>query len=212
MSRSAVPRASLWARRAERALWGAGAFLLVGSLGWKAFGAWSAKRDLDRFDRVAGAAVEAAEPVDMSLWSEARRKGYEESLSRDLGPTIAVLSIAKLRLTVPVLEGTGAITLDRGAGHIEGTAAPGSDGNVGIAGHRDGFFRPLKDVSKGDVVELRTSSGTSTYIVDELKIVDPGEISVLDATSRPTLTLVTCYPFYFVGSAPKRFVVRAVRQ
>ena len=110
-----------------------------------------------------------------------------------------------------MLSGTDDYTLDRAVGHIEDTAQPGADGNSGIAGHRDGFFRGLKDIIPGDVIELDTLQGKDVYRVERTWIVNPEDVSVLDPTSAPALTLVTCYPFYFVGSAPKRFIVRAVR-
>jgi len=109
-----------------------------------------------------------------------------------------------------VLPGTDDGTLDRAVGHIEGTAKPGTDGNAGIAGHRDGFFRGLKDISPGDVIELDTLQGNDSYRVERVWVVDPEDVSVLDPTSTRALTLVTCYPFYYVGSAPRRFIVRAV--
>jgi len=110
-----------------------------------------------------------------------------------------------------VLRGTSDRTLDRGAGHIEDTAMPGSDGNAGIAGHRDGFFRGLKDVVVGDAIELDTLQGKQVYRIERTWIVKPDEMSVLDPTSEPSITLVTCHPFYYVGSAPDRYIVRAVR-
>ncbi len=110
-----------------------------------------------------------------------------------------------------MLPGTDDRTLDRAVGHIEGTAQPGTDGNSGIAGHRDGFFRGLKDITPGDVIELDTLQGKDVYRVERTWVVNPEDVSVLDPTSTRALTLVTCYPFYFVGSAPRRFIVRAVR-
>jgi sortase A len=148
----------------------------------------------------------------MTLWSDSRVRHYRESLDRDAGPAIGVLRIAKIGLTVPILDGTDELTLDRGVGHIEGTDLPGGRGNVGIAGHRDGFFRGLKDVGVGDVVELRTPTGALTYAVSDVRIVNPDELSVLEPTGEPSITLVTCYPFYFVGAAPQRYVVRAIRR
>lgn len=114
-----------------------------------------------------------------------------------------------MNLEVPVLEGTDDFTLNRAVGHIEGTAEPGQNGNVGIAGHRDGFFRGLKDIQVGDAIEVITQTATSHYLVDEILIVSPQDVSVLRRRSRASLTLVTCYPFYFVGSAPKRFIIHA---
>jgi len=110
-----------------------------------------------------------------------------------------------------VLPGTDDRILDRALGHVEGTAPPGTDGNSGIAGHRDGFFRGLKDIVPGDAIELDTLDGKESYRVERTWVVDPEDVSVLDPTSTRALTLVTCYPFYFVGSAPRRFIVRAVR-
>ncbi len=110
---------------------------------------------------------------------------------------------------MPVLEGTDDLTLDRGVGHIPGTAALGEAGNVGIAGHRDGFFRGLKDVHVGDTIDVYTQRGRSRYVVDEIQIVSPDNVSVLAPRAEPSLTLVTCYPFYFVGSAPSRYIVHA---
>ena len=109
------------------------------------------------------------------------------------------------------MPGTDDGTLDRAVGHIEGTAKPGTDGNSGIAGHRDGFFRGLKDIVAGDVIELDTIEGKDSYRVERTWVVDPDDVSVLDPTPARALTLVTCYPFYYVGSAPRRFIVRAVR-
>jgi len=122
-----------------------------------------------------------------------------------------MLHIPRIRLSVPVLEGTDDVTLNRGLSHIEETAAPGADGNAGIAGHRDGFFRGLKDAVVGDVIELETLRETQRYRIERIWIVDPSDVSVLDPTATQSITLVTCYPFYFVGSAPQRFIVRAVR-
>ena len=111
-----------------------------------------------------------------------------------------------------MLEGVGSRTLRRGAGHIPATPRPEEGaGNVGIAAHRDSFFRGLKDVRKNDTVELTTLDGTFRYEVEWTKIVQPEDVSVLEPTDEPALTLVTCYPFYYVGSAPQRFIVRAVR-
>ena len=122
---------------------------------------------------------------------------------------LAVLRIPKLRLEVPVLDGTDAFTLNRGVGRIAGTSRPGQGGNVGIAGHRDSFFRPLRDINAGDSIELVTTSGTDIYAVDRVRITTPADISALSPKTEPSLTLVTCYPFYFVGPAPQRYVVEA---
>jgi len=112
-------------------------------------------------------------------------------------------------LCVPVFNGTDALTLNRGAGRIVETAWPGEQGNIGIAAHRDGFFRGLKDVGLGDTIEMVTLSQTETYIIDRITIVDPSDVSVLQPRQRTSLTLITCYPFYFLGSAPQRYIVQA---
>ena len=146
---------------------------------------------------------------DFSLWSEKRIMAYEQSLAEHIDPPLAVLRISKVHLEVPVLEGTDDLVLNRGVGHIAGTVQPGEDGNIGIAGHRDGFFRVLKDVGPGDTLELATPSHTDTYIVDQIVLVRPDDVSVLQPRSVSSLTLVTCYPFYYVGSAPERYIVQA---
>ena len=148
--------------------------------------------------------------VDFRLWSPKRVQAYRASLETNVVSTLAVLRIPKIELEVPVLEGTDDLSLNRGVGWIAGTARPDQHGNVGIAGHRDGFFRGLKDISVGDKLELQTVASTEEYIVDEIEIVSPQDSSVLRPRPQTSLTLVTCYPFYFVGSAPQRYIVHAV--
>jgi sortase A len=126
------------------------------------------------------------------------------------GSSLAVLRVPGVDLEVPVHAGTAESVLSRGAGLIEGTAAPGSPGNVGIAAHRDSFFRPLERVAVGDLIELDTLERTIQYRITELSVVEPTDVHVLDEIGRPVLTLVTCYPFRFVGNAPQRYIVRAV--
>jgi sortase A len=147
--------------------------------------------------------------VDTSLWSEARIKGYEESLTADLSAPSALLHIPSIDLTVPVLEGVDEVSLNRGVGRIPGTARVGGQGNLGIAGHRDGYFRRLKDIGPGSRLELETLSGRQTYTVSDIWIVKPSDVHVLKPTEENSITLVTCYPFYFVGHAPERYIVRA---
>ena len=206
----------------ERCLIVSGVTLLGFAGGARLTGEIQKQRDLKRFESALlaaappagrGAATGGSAPaVDTSLWSPERIKAYEESLRKELGTPLAILSIPKVGLEVPVLEGTDDLTLNRGVGLIEGTARPGESGNVGIAGHRDGFFRGLKDVGAGDTIEMRTLSARDLYVVESVRIVSPDDVQVLDPTSSPVLTLVTCYPFYFVGSAPQRWIVRAVRR
>jgi sortase A len=153
--------------------------------------------------------MRTGEKVDFSLWSDKRVQAYVESLvSKDAAPA-AVLRIPKLDLEVPVYDGTDDLTLNRGVGRIIGTARLDQIGNIGIAGHRDGFFRGLKDIGPGDTVEVMLPSRTDQYVVEKIKITSPGDVSPLQPTTKPSLTLVTCYPFYFVGSAPQRYIVHA---
>src|SRR3954447_22235832 len=132
----------------------------------------------------------ASEKLDVSLWSQKRIAAYEKSLAVYSAPPLAVLRIDKVHLEVPVLEGTDDFVLDRGVGHIAGTVSPGEEGNSGIAGHRDGFFRVLKDVNPGDILELITVNRTETFVVDEILLVDPHDVSVLAPRPFPSLTLV----------------------
>jgi len=147
--------------------------------------------------------------VDFGLWSKKRIARYEESLTQRFDPPLAVLRISRVHLAVPVFEGTDDLTLNRGVGHIVGTGGLGEEGNAGIAGHRDGFFRALKDVAPGDVIVLAMPVRTDRYTVDKIEIVRPDNVSVLRPRPMRSLTLVTCYPFYLIGSAPQRFIVRA---
>jgi len=123
---------------------------------------------------------------------------------------LGVLHLEKLGLRVPVFEGTGELNLNNGVGWIGGTAKPGEYGNVGIAGHRDGFFRGLKNISIGDSIEISTVELTTRYRVDQIEIVQRENIGVLEARQNSSVTLVTCYPFYFIGNAPQRFIVHGV--
>lgn len=145
---------------------------------------------------------------NFSLWSTKRIQAYEDSLANHFAPALALLRIPKIDLEVPILEGTDDLSLNRAVGHIVGTPRPGEVGNIAIAGHRDGFFRGLKDISTGDTIEIVTAGGVNKYVVDKISVVDPTDVSVLSATAQPSITLVTCYPFYFIGSAPQRYIVQ----
>jgi sortase A len=148
--------------------------------------------------------------VDFALWSLKRVEAYKDSLGKKEDRPLAVLRIPKIHLEVPVYNNTDDLTLNRGVGRILGTARVGEGGNLGIAGHRDGFFRGLKDVAVGDEIKLARSGKSDTYVVEKIQIVNPEDVSVLHPTRVPSLTLVTCFPFYYVGSAPQRFIVHAV--
>jgi sortase A len=126
------------------------------------------------------------------------------------GDVLGRIDIPRLGISIAVLQGTSSRMLRLGAGHMEGTPLPGETGNSGIAGHRDTFFRGLKDIRRNDEIRLQTATGLFRYDVDWVNVVGPNDTTVLESsTTENMLTLVTCYPFYFIGSAPKRFVVRA---
>ena len=146
---------------------------------------------------------------NQELWNAKRIKDYEESLKTVKELPLAILTIDKLNIQVPVYNGTEELNLNRGVGRIKGTARIDGKGNLGIAGHRDGFFRPLKDIVVGDSMELLTTTGVVNYKVTSIVIVDPDDVSVLAPTEKNTITLVTCYPFYYAGHAPKRYIVKA---
>jgi sortase A len=170
-----------------------------------------ARHELERFALLQAAPLREPAAPDLSLWDRERISAWRLALTEPAPPPLAVLRIPKIRLEVAVLRGTDDVTLNRAVGHIDDTALPGNDGNSGIAGHRDGFFRGLKDIGPDDAIELETLRGKEVYRVERTWVVDPEDVSVLDPTPRRSLTLVTCYPFYHVGPAPQRYIVRAVR-
>ena len=134
----------------------------------------------------------------------------DELLQYGEGELLGRIRIPGTDVSAILLEGIAHRTLRHGVGHIPGTSLPSATaGNVGIAGHRDSFFRGLKDIDRDDVIELTTLDGTWRYRVEWTRVVQPSQTEVLAGTEGPSLTLVTCYPFYYVGSAPKRFIVRA---
>jgi sortase A len=127
----------------------------------------------------------------------------------DAGESWARLEAAHLGLSAPVVEGIEGRSLRRAVGHVPGTAFPGEAGNVVLAGHRDMHFRPLHDAQPGDLLRLVTPDGTFVYRIEALDVVGPQDVDVMGPTGHPQLTLITCYPFAFVGPAPQRFVIRA---
>jgi len=166
----------------------------------------------------APATAPASVPLEYSsepnqvLWSEPRIAAYRQStkLARDV--PLGVLTISSVKLEAPIFEGTGELTLNRGIGRIEGTADVGASGNLGLAAHRDGYFRALKDVHVGDTIDVQALASTTHYRVTEISVVEPTDVQVLAATDNATLTLVTCYPFYFIGEAPQRYIVKGVAE
>ena len=142
---------------------------------------------------------------------------FKPATARPEPPAIAAkgligrLEIPRLDLSAVVIEGDDSKTLRHAVGHISGTPLPGQIGNVALTGHRDTFFRPLRNIRPNDIIVLTTLQGEYHYRVVSTRVVSPDNIAVLNASGGETLTLITCYPFYFVGSAPKRFIVRAER-
>jgi sortase A len=163
--------------------------------------------------------TERPRPSSGELNSETdRRPADKESQANEaadsgvLDDLVGRLEIARINLQVMVLKHADAASLRRGAAWIAHTAGPSEFGNMGIAGHRDTHFRPLEQIRKGDRIVLTTVDGErSEYRVDWIAVVSPSQIAVLDPTPNAAVTLVTCYPFDYVGRAPKRFVVRAMR-
>ena len=162
---------SAWLLAGERTCWALG---LAGLVWWGAYQLRVTTADLAREDVQRFAALKAT--PDQSLWSPKRVSAWRQAMSDPAPAPLAVLRIPKIRLEVAVLPGTDDRTLDRGVGYIEGTAPPGTDGNLGIAGHRDGFFRGLKDLATGDLIQLDTLQGMDAYRIERMWVVKPEEV------------------------------------
>jgi sortase A len=182
------------------------AILLLCYCGFALVDAWifqrRASQDLDRELIARPAAIHGSTPSPASAAPKPRPPAAADSL-------IGRLRIPRLLLSVVVVEGVGHTELRRAVGHIPGTALPGEPGNVGVAGHRDTFFRPLENLKLKDKIRISTPQGDFQYEVESLRIVNPDNVDVLAPSHENVLTLVTCYPFYFVGPAPRRWIVRA---
>lgn len=204
----------VWRRRSR---WLEGGALILGllSLGlWSraSLRSWAFQSAESR--KLAAAVVEATHatggPVERSPATASHpRPRVKTKPVANVVATLGRIEIPRLGIQAIVAEGTDASTLDLAVGHVPSTAIPGSRGNCGLAGHRDTFFRGLGGVRPGDVVRFTTESRTYTYRVVWSEVVEPNRIDTLDPTPVPSLTLVTCYPFAFVGHAPNRFIVRA---
>lgn len=213
-------------RRLERGLVAFG----VLSLGWCAYALLEAEvyevvqtRRLERMRadeqpvraRMAAAGAVAGEGRDRAaaaLGEDAPRAPFVAAATREEAEEngfVGRMAIERLGLEAAISEGITARALRRAVGHVPGTAFPGEIGNVGIAGHRDRHFRPLRDVQVGDRIRVETPDGEFVYLVDDIQIVAPDAVEVLAPTDEPVLTLVTCYPFWYLGNAPERFIVRA---
>jgi len=206
------------------------AVLLLGFCGLVLLDAWSFQRsesrNLDRLLRDRRAASEMSQPapfasrkgaraaatVAVAMPSAATLAATMPSAATTSAATsglIGRLEIPRLGLSAVVVEAFNHTNLRRAVGHIPGTALPGESGNVGLAGHRDSFFSPLKDLKINDEIQFSTLRGDFKYLVESLVVVEPDNVGILASSEKNVLTLVTCYPFFYVGPAPKRFIVRA---
>jgi sortase A len=181
-----------------------GCSLAAFAAGKYAVGIWSEYRDRIEF------ASSLTQGLPLLTIPDPRQRRANVAPSAAVMPIgLGVMEISRLNLAVLIRPGSSDAELDKGAGWIPGTARPGEAGNVCLAGHRDTFFRSLRGIRVGDTVVLKTPVGPRRYEVRETMVVEPNDTSVLRPTTQATLTLVTCFPFHYVGSAPKRFIVRA---
>ena len=202
VAREPLRRMLKWVERALVAC----AVMLLGYCAFALVDAWifqrRESRDLDRLVREWRTASEGTPRPESSTST----KGAPAASANGL---IGRMEIPRLLLSLAVIEGVDNSTLRHAVGHIPGTALPGEPGNVGVAGHRDTFFRPLKDVRIKDEIQFSTPKGDFKYEVESLRVVDPDNVGVLAPSGENVLTMVTCYPFYYVGPAPKRWIVTA---
>jgi len=175
---------------------------------FQVYDSWSFDQSMKTHSNTRNSNGTEAEPNDEES-AISRIDKFKKDLARPNSNIVGRLLIPSLGLNVMVLEGTDGWTLNRSLGHIENTALPGKPGNVGISGHRDSFFRNLGSIRQGDEIALVTTESTYTYEVESTAVVMPRDTWVLAAGATPSLTLVTCYPFHYIGKAPERFIVKA---
>ena len=198
----------MWLRALEVAL----VVIAAISLGWVAHSHIAAARDqanwAEELERQLSSAADAA-----AIRADAggARTPHRDGKRTPVPATglIGRMELPRLQISVITREGTDAATLRRAVGHVPRTALPGERGNAAFAGHRDTFFRKLRDVRRGDDILITTSRGRHRYVVRETRVVQPSDVSVLEPSDSAVLTLVTCYPFNYLGPAPERFIVRA---
>jgi len=183
-------------------------YALVDARLYQAYETWRFEQALKSVKPAIGS-VEQLQQPPLPAPVEADRARVESAAPK--GSSLGQIEISSIGLTAMIEEGNDRRTLRRAVGHLPGTALPGQPGNVVIAGHRDTFFRPLRNIHTGDEIILKTLNGSYRYRVDLTEVVAPQDTDVLDTSNKAILTLVTCYPFYFVGPAPQRFIVRASR-
>lgn len=213
-------------RALEAALWTVGAAAVAFAVGARADGAWFQLVAQARFEGASGQSGIVSHAVaalrsdsarwildgiaDTSVWSPGRLLAHAQAPPLRADEAVALLEIPAIGLRAVVVSGTGTLELNRAIGHVEGSAAPGMRGHVALAAHRDGFFRRLGELEPGDRVFLDAGYGARAYEVQGAAVVAPDATHVLDAAYGDALTLVTCHPFYYVGSAPERYIVRAL--
>lgn len=194
---------------AQRLFLWLGLVLLIIAAGTAAYSGIYQQYQSWKFER-ARVSPEARDPAQAAAASKLSVAPFlNEPASLREGDVVGELNIPRIGISVIILQGIETGTLILGAGHIPGTPLPGADGNVVIAAHRDTFFRKLKAIKVDDRIQFTAVHGTYEYIVDSTEIVDPEDTRVMESRGRSELTLITCYPFYFVGAAPKRLVVHA---
>ena len=212
-----------WRLPVEKTLWWAGV-LLLGWCGWtlararayQGYESWSLDRMRSGRSATLGGYLkskvgESGDADAASARPASASAAADAGVVPRPGDLVGRLEIPRLHLSAIVLEGDDDRTLKLGVGHVPGTSLPGGRGNVALAAHRDSYFRPLRGIRAADEIEMTTPERSYRYRVDSVRIVDPGAVEVLRDSAAPSLTLVTCYPFGWVGNAPKRFIVRASR-
>ena len=178
---------------------------------FQAYQTWRFERALKDAQTSARTIQQPASPP-LSTQAEAdRARAVSFGIDGLAGSPLGRIEISSVGLAAMIMEGVDGRTLRHAVGHIPGTPLPGQPGNVALAGHRDTFFRGLRNIHKDDEITLTTLHGSYRYRVDSTQVVEPQDTGVLNNSADDILTLVTCYPFYFVGPAPKRFIVRAHR-
>ena len=189
--------------------WGARIFLLTGGilLAWCGY-LWTDARVYETLESERLDAVAASRSLNPPPVPEAGDIKSPHSRPA-IGSVLGRIDIPRIGVSVMVLEGDNSRIFRRAAGHVEGTAEPGEPGNAAIAAHRDTFFRPLRKIREDDIIRFTSETQSYAYRVESVKVVGPDDAQVLADSPHPTLTLITCYPFYYVGPAPKRFIVRA---
>ncbi|MEZ5499106.1 MAG: class D sortase [Steroidobacteraceae bacterium] len=150
-----------------------------------------------------------ASPVTHEDWSAQRLSAFREYVASAVPQPVATLEFLARDARIPVFRGVSELTMTIGAGHLPDSAALDGSGNVALTAHRDGAFRRLRKIEAGELLALRVGTLVRIYKVREHRVVEPTDLSVLTNTIEPTLTLITCYPFWFVGKAPRRFIIQA---